>query len=176
METTCEGETPARQHGGRQSNWWRGRPSAWCFESPSSETSKCGTSDVARRGWNIFDATPQGSRNSSLSAPVKSSVKLGNGLRTCAAPASCCQTDVAALEAEVQTASSTASSIAERQLAVVPAEAVPSRHIDPAQPPHLRTDETPLRIAVLESKVAALELHVEELQRQLNNVIGHDSA
>ena len=43
--------------------------------------------------------------------------------------------------------------------AAVLAEAGPSRHIDPAQPPHLRTDEAALRIAVLETKVAGLELH-----------------
>ena len=107
-----------------------------------------------------------------MSAPVKTSVKLGNRSRTCAAPASCCQTDVAALEAEVQTASSTASSIAERQLAVVPAEAVPSRPIGPAQLPHLRTDEESApRIAVLETKVTGLEIEVEKLQQQLKNVM-----
>ena len=50
--------------------------------------------------------------------------------------------------------------------AVVPAEAVPSRPIGLALPPHLRTDDAPVRIAVLESKVTILEFHVEALQRR----------
>ena len=57
-------------------------------------------------------------------------------------------------------------------MAVVPAEAVPSRPIGPAQLPHLRTDEeSALRIAVLETKVTGLEIQVEKLQQQLKNVM-----
>ena len=73
-----------------------------------------------------------------------------------------------------QTASSTASSIAERQLAVVPAaaEEVHPRPIGPAQLPHLRTDEeSALRIAEIETKVTGLEIQVEKIQQQLKNVM-----